>query len=349
MEFTPREMRKGDEHALREVSALLGREGLKLDRNLDYTVCLYDENDRLAATGSYFANTLRCLAVDSDYQGEGLMATIVTLLKEKLFMQGISHIFLYTKPDAADRIGALGFYEIARVGQSLVFMENKRSGFKRYLDKLTLSRKTGDTVGSIVMNANPFTLGHQYLAETAASKCTWLHLFVVSEDRSFFPFDTRKKLIMAGTKHLKNIVYHDTGSYLISSAVFPSYFIKDEEDTIRTQASLDVTLFSRVARTLGITHRYVGDEPFSPTTNIYNEEMARLLPQHDVQLHIVPRRNDDSDIPVSATRVREALSQGNEETLKKLLPPSTLAFLQSQEGRALVEQQLKSGQGISKG
>ena len=349
MEFTPHEVRKGDERAREEVRALLKREGLALDKNLDYTIGLYDESYRLAATGSYFANTLRCLAVDSEYQGEGLMAAIVTLLKEKLFIRGISHIFLYTKPNAVERIGALGFYEIARVGQQVVLMENKRSGIKDNLEKLAQSRRTGDTIGSIIMNANPFTLGHQYLAETAAKKCTWLHLFVVSEDRSFFPFETRKKLIIAGTRHLSNIVYHDTGNYLISSAVFPSYFIKDEEDAIRAQASLDVTLFGKVSETLGISDRYVGDEPFSPTTNIYNEEMARLLPGHNVQLHIVPRKNDEGDVPVSATRVREALSLRDEDILKKLLPPSTMAFLHSQEGKMLVEQQLKSSQGITKG
>ncbi|EFA28598.1 ABC transporter, ATP-binding protein, partial [Haemophilus influenzae HK1212] len=38
--------------------------------------------------------------------------------------------------------------------------------------------------GSIVMNANPFTLGHRYLIEQALQQCDHLHLFIVGEDAS---------------------------------------------------------------------------------------------------------------------------------------------------------------------
>ena len=55
------------------------------------------------------------------------------------------------------------------------------------------------------MNANPFTLGHQYLVEKASSENDVLHLFIVSDDSSLVPFEVRKKLVIEGTKHLKNI------------------------------------------------------------------------------------------------------------------------------------------------
>ena len=42
-------------------------------------------------------------------------------------------------------------------------------------------------VAAIVMNANPFTLGHQYLVEKAAAENDLVHLFMVSEDASLFP------------------------------------------------------------------------------------------------------------------------------------------------------------------
>ena len=39
-------------------------------------------------------------------------------------------------------------------------------------------------VGCIVMNANPFTLGHEYLVQYAASRVHKLFVMVVSEDKS---------------------------------------------------------------------------------------------------------------------------------------------------------------------
>ena len=55
------------------------------------------------------------------------------------------------------------------------------------------------------MNANPFTLGHQYLVEKTSNENDVLHLFIVSDDSSLVPFQVRKKLVIEGTKHLKNI------------------------------------------------------------------------------------------------------------------------------------------------
>lgn len=48
--------------------------------------------------------------------------------------------------------------------------------------------KLKPTVGSIVMNCNPFTLGHRYLIEYVANKVEKLFIFVVEEDKSEFPF-----------------------------------------------------------------------------------------------------------------------------------------------------------------
>lgn len=53
-------------------------------------------------------------------------------------------------------------------------------------------------VGSIVMNCNPFTLGHRYLIEYASKYVDYLYIFVVEEDKSFFPFSDRIDLIKKG-------------------------------------------------------------------------------------------------------------------------------------------------------
>ncbi len=46
------------------------------------------------------------------------------------------------------------------------------------------------------MNANPFTNGHRYLIQQAAAQCDWLHLFLVKEDSSRFPYEDRLDLVL---------------------------------------------------------------------------------------------------------------------------------------------------------
>ena len=172
----------------------------------------------------------------------------------------------------------LGFCEITRVENRLVFMENRPDGFERYLRGLEAAKTTGKSA-AIVMNANPFTRGHQYLVEKAAAACDTLHLFIVSEDASLVPFAVRKKLVAEGVKHLPNVVLHDSGPYIISNATFPSYFLKDEAAVIDGHARLDLAVFTRIAGALNITARYVGEEPTSQVTGLYNQIMSQQLPK----------------------------------------------------------------------
>lgn len=81
-------------------------------------------------------------------------------------------------------------------------MENTPQGIQRYCRALKCQRKAGKKIGAIVMNANPFTLGHRHLVEQAAGQCDALHLFVVREDASFFPFSARLEMVRAGVAHL---------------------------------------------------------------------------------------------------------------------------------------------------
>ena len=172
----------------------------------------------------------------------------------------------------------LGFCEITRVKNRLVFMENRPDGFERYLRGLKAARTTGKSA-AVVMNANPFTRGHQYLVEKAAAACDTLHLFIVSEDASLVPFAVRKKLVAEGVKHLPNVVLHDSGPYIISNATFPSYFLKDEAAVIDGHARLDLAVFTKIAKALNITARYVGEEPTSQVTGLYNQIMSQQLPK----------------------------------------------------------------------
>lgn len=325
-----------DKTGLAQVEALLQQENITRDKNLDYTVGLFDEDYNLVATGSCFKNTLRCFAVDHQHQGEGLLNQIISHLIEYEYGRGLLELFLYTKIQSAKFFGDIGFYEIARVEDRLVFMENRRDGFQRYLANLVTTKQPGNKIGAVVMNANPFTLGHQFLLEQGAAACDVLHVFVVSEEASPIPFKDRFALVKAGSAHLKNIVYHPTGSYIISSATFPSYFLKDDKLVIESQARLDILIFTKIAAALGINCRFVGEEPFSEVTSIYNTIMAKELQGQGLTCQILPRK-EAQGAPISASKVRQALKDGDDDLFKATVPLSTYSFFHSPAGQLIVE------------
>lgn len=333
-EYALAQVSLSDKRMLAQVDALLVENGITRDANLDYICAMVDEENRVIATGSCFGATLRCFAVSQQHQGEGLLNEVVSHLMEYQMARGYTHLFLYTKIKSAKFFQSLGFYEIARVDGTLVFMENRRNGFPSYLSRLEKTARPGVS-GAIVMNANPFTLGHQYLVETAAGRCDTLHLFLLSEDASLVPFGVRKQLVQAGTAHLKNVVLHDSGPYIISNATFPSYFLKDDSAVIQGHAKLDLAIFVRIARALGVTVRFVGEEPTSQVTGLYNEIMAAQLPENGIDCVILPRK-EALGKAISASTVRAALQAGDWQTLSQLVPQTTLDYFRSSEAEPVL-------------
>lgn len=318
-----------------QMDALLSREGIRRDRNLDYSCGVFDEDGALIACGSSFHNTLRCLAVSSEHRGEGLMNQVVSHLLEKQTEQGNSHVFLYTKAKNSRIFADLGFYEIARVEGELVFMENRRDGFPRYLRALSKTRREG-TTAAVVMNANPFTLGHRHLIEQAAAENDWVHLFLLSEEAGPIPFSVRKQLVREGTADLDNVILHDSGPYIISSATFPSYFLRDEDAAILAHAKLDLAVFGRIAAELGVTARYAGEETSSHVTALYNGTMAALLPARGIRFREIPRLALGGET-VSASTVRQAIHDGELSRAAFMLPESTRRYFESPEAAPVVE------------
>ena len=335
-----------DQKGYLAVDKLLEAEGLKRDPNLDYTCAVYDEEGDIVATGSCFANSLRCLAVSQQHQGEGLMNIVVTHLIDEQFARGNPHIFLYTKCNTAKFFESLSFHEITRIPNQIVFMENKRSGFADYLQNLTACSPTtqpNQRIAAIVMNANPFTLGHQFLVEQAALENDWVHLFIVSEDQSLVPFSVRKMLVQQGVSHLANVICHDSGDYIISSATFPSYFQENENAVIESNALLDLEIFSQIAKTLGIQRRYVGEEPFSRVTHLYNQIMQQKLPEHGIECVVIPRQSRGNQI-ISASKVRQCIKTGDFAQVQKMVPASTYDYFMSDAAQSVISRILQTEQ-----
>lgn len=328
--FTGRKQKK-----LREFLASMQ---LRYDEGIEYTVNMVTAQGEIAATGSLQSNVLKCIAVDDRFQGMGLSSRVVTLLMNRAMEEGHSHLFVFTKPKNIAMFSDLGFYPIIKT-EDVLFMENVRDGIVKYVRSLERPTAQTENIGAIVANCNPFTNGHRYLIGTAAAQCEVLHLFVLSEDRSAFPAEVRYRLVKEGIESLNtgNIILHQTSDYLISSAVFPTYFIKEEKRAEQINCELDLRIFAEYfAKELGITKRFVGTEPFCPVTSAYNREMKAILSQYGIEVVEIERKKQD-ELAISASRVRECMMRGDYQTIEKMVPRSTLRYLLSPQGKEIAK------------
>lgn len=210
--------------------------------------------------------------------------------------------------------------------------------FKNYLNELKSIKENSNVngkVGSIVMNCNPFTLGHRYLIEQAANQVDHLYIFVVEEDKSVFPFKDRMELVKKGIADLKDkVTVLPSGKWIISLLTFPEYFVKDDKQEDTIDPSKDVRLFGKyICPALGINKRFAGEEPFDLVTRQYNDTMRRELPLLGVDFQEIPRKSVEGDDVISATKVRKALKASDFERLKKYVPKTTLDYLQENNER----------------
>lgn len=304
--------------------ALLQSAGLTPEDAPEQTALLWD-GEVLAAAGSRQGNVLKYLAVDPAYRGDGLLATVLTALRQEAFAQGHRHLFLYTKPENETMFLSLLFSPVASTDKVLL-MEDRQDGIRHFLQSLPLDRDA-KRVGAAVMNCDPFTRGHRYLIERAARDCDRLYVFVLSEDRGHFRAEDRLNMVRLGTADLKNVTVLPTGPYLISSATFPTYFLKDRDSALQVQCGLDIAVFAKhYAPHFGITHRYVGNEPLSAMTAQYNAALQAQLPQYGIAVHEMTRL-ETGDAPVSASAVRAALAAKDSDTVRSLVPQTTYDYL----------------------
>lgn len=305
-------------------SDFLAKAGLTADTDAAQTVLIWDA-EQLIATGSRTGNLLKYIAVDPTRQGEGLLAKVLTALRQEAFREGYQHLFLYTKPVNGPLFSDLLFYPVAQTGDVLL-MEDRKDGIGSFIQELSPQKRTGK-IGAAVMNCDPFTLGHQYLIETAAKDCDHLYVFVLSEDKGHFSAADRLEMVRRGTEHLSNVTVLPTGPYLISSATFPTYFLKNRDQAEQIHCQLDVVVFVRhFAPAFSVSARYVGTEPLSELTNQYNAVLKTQLPQQGIAVVEIPRLSIN-DTPISASAVRNALKNKDPQALRSLVPPTTFAYL----------------------
>lgn len=215
---------------------------------------------------------------------------------------------------------------------NLEMKEKEQWELETYIKEIQSFRNeesTGKRVGSIVMNCNPFTLGHRYLIEEARKQCDLLYIFIVEEDRSFFSFIDRIDLVRKGTNDLENVIVIPSGKFIISQTTFSGYFLKEQKRNVVIDPSDDVCIFgARIAPSLGINIRFVGDEPFDHITAQYNAAMKRLLPKYGIAFEMIKRKEVNGK-PVSASQVRKLLKTKEFDLIRLIVPDSTFQFLQN--------------------
>ncbi len=301
---------------------------------VDYQLGIYS-GETLIGGISLDKNCIKLMCVHKDYEGQGLSNTLLSDVIMYAHEKGINHLFVYTKPENFD-IFNNNFYTIYKTDEVL-FMESEKNGISNFVKSLKEKAQKGDKICSIVMNLNPITLGHEYLIKTASIENDYVHVFLVKEDMSVFPYDVRLNLLKQVTSKYNNVIIHEGNDYIISNATFPTYFIKSKDQVKDIYAKLDVNIFGKyIVDALNINCRYVGTEPYSKTTNMYNETLKKELPKYNVTVKEIERKEINGEL-ISASKVRAFIKNGEIEKVKNIVPKETYDFLQSENAKHIIE------------
>ena len=332
----------------RQVENFLATNGLRLEV-VDNYFCVLDEDGSIVAGAGLKGDVIKCVAVDASARSRGLVAPLVSHIIAQASADGIINLKVFTKPENEAIFTSLGFHTIASAPLAIL-MENGH-GLEDYLAGVTChSERSEESSGVVIMNANPFTLGHRYLVEKASEQVEKLFVIPVKEDVSLFPYDERLEMIRSGCRDLATVL--EGSDYQISAATFPTYFLKDLTEASETQMRLDLDLFARhIAPALGVTVRFVGTEPSDPLTARYNELMKEVLPSYGISVIEISRlkeipgqagddkclAGDDENVmagldrpspaPITATEVRKSLEHGSFQAAAALTPPTTWPYL----------------------
>ncbi|WP_125153964.1 [citrate (pro-3S)-lyase] ligase [Clostridium rectalis] len=327
---------KREEEKLR-VHKFLENFDLKLDDDVDYTLIIENQGE-IKATCSKAKNIFKCFAISDELRGENVTSTLISALVDKLFEEGMYHSFVFTKPDKIKVFTSLNFKPIYEA-EKAVFLEYGIYDINKSLNDMVKKYNINDKCekGALVMNCNPFTQGHRYLIEKASKQCEEVLVFIVQEDKSLFPFEERYKLVLEGTKDLRNVKVIPGGEYIISSATFPTYFIRQEDVRLKAYAEIDAGIFGKYfGEKFNIKKRFVGEEPYCKVTKTYNETLKEVLPEYDMELIEIKRKEFQGNF-ISASQVRELIKENNINEVKNIVPEVTWKFLNTENGKEIME------------
>lgn len=131
----------------------------------------------------------------------------------------------------------------------------------------------------------------------------------------------------------QNVMVIPSGRFVISRETFINYFEKEQNKDEEIDASFDCCIFAQyIAPRLGITKRFVGEEPNDFITRQYNTQLKVILPKYGVEVVEIPTKVFGDKV-ISASRVRMLYKRKQWEDLRKLVPHTTYSCLYEQDGR----------------
>ncbi|MFA0193584.1 [citrate (pro-3S)-lyase] ligase [Vibrio artabrorum] len=318
---------------LDDIKELLDTQGLRYEGDAEYFCTAHREDNELVGCVALVGNIVKYFAIKEAFKGEGLSRSMVTEILLTAHQLGRKSLSIFTTPDKVTIFESMGFTPLTSLNRNSVLLINRPDKLQQLQDDLRKQRVSGDKIGVVVINANPFTKGHAYIAEQSASQCDWLHIFVVNDNDQEFSFVDRFAMVKQGTSHLSNITVHAGNEFIISRRTFPSYFLKKSGLVNQLHAEIDCEVFKKyIAPSLAITHRFVGSEPNCAVTNNYNGVMKQNLPPQ-IQVTELERLNTEGSC-ISASTARRQLSQ-TASSIVNLLPITTINYLIEKCGYAL--------------
>ena len=241
----------------RKVERFLEANQLRLDEVDYYAIVTEPDGDEILAGGGLQGDIIKCIAVSEQLRDAHLSNRLISHLISEAAQRGHHSVKVFTKPQNRQVFESLGFRLVGEAPLAIL-MENGHGmeNYKKYLQDISLSTlhsslsslhsPLSTKTGVIVMNANPFTLGHKYLIEKAAAEVDHLFIIPVKEERSLFPYAERKAMIEQSLSTLRSTrrgafvakrrknsplstkigAVLSGSDYAISAATFPTYFLK---------------------------------------------------------------------------------------------------------------------------
>ena len=212
------------------------------------------------------------------------------------------------------------------------WLEDTKTQLENHFDNL-------ENLGALVFNANPYTLGHDYLLSLASKRCSAVVVFVIEgkpdsgcrgnhESAEIeLPFEDRLSLVQKGAKKYENVLVLPAGPFLIGRNSFPKDWSTEEKGRAHLYAQLDAQLFfQEIAPSLGIKTRFVGDEPRDEMSEMHLNALRQESKIAKIPLKVAERKRL-GDKYISSSLVREALFQGDLETVKNAVPSFVYEYL----------------------
>ena len=302
------------------VKNFLASFDLRYEADIDKTLYI-EENGEIIATISKAKDIIKCLAISSSYQSENLSSVLISKIIEKMHEENIHSYMVFTKSIYENTFINLGFKKLVSTSNT-VMLEGGLDTIDDTISKMIIkiNHEYGNinqdiNIGSIVMNANPITLGHQHLIEKSVSENDLTLVFVVEEDDQEFDFQSRYSLVYLTCKKYENVVVLPASKYIVSKSTFPTYFLK--EDIVEQEFTLiDGLIFKNYfMKKLNINKRYVGSES-KEKMNDYNITLKSILEE---KLVLVDRISLNEQI-ISASHVRQLLKNGQIEEALTYMP-----------------------------